>query len=337
MRKRTRRGFNPPHDDGSDRGGNDAAQAPPRRRCALTLAARVVIAGIGVLDQVWEMPALPAGPGKIVAAGHRTTGGGIAATAAVAVARLGGHASWLGRLGDDATGATLLALLARHGVDAAGTVPTPGARSPTSGVFVDSAGERVLAVFPGAGLPTAPAFTDAALHAAAAVMGDHRWPEATEHLFRLAAARNLPRILDADANAPGALRRLAPLADHVLFSARGLADFTEFDDPRAGLAGAAAALPGATVAVTLGAAGSLWWRDGAPVPLPAPGVAARDTTGCGDVFHGAYALALAEGRDVPEAARFATAAAALKAANGDGWDGMPDRAAVEALLRAGWS
>ena len=53
-------------------------------------------------------------------------------------------------------------------------------------------------------------------------------------------------------------------------------------------------------------------------------------------FHGAYALAIAEGAAVPQAARFATAAAALKAANGNGWDGMADRAAVEALLREDW-
>lgn len=90
-----------------------------------------------------------------------------------------------------------------------------------------------------------------------------------------------------------------------------------------------------TLAVTLGAGGSLWWRDGAARHLLAPRVAARDTTGCGDVFHGAYALALAEGASVEAAARFATAAAALKAERGEGWAGMPDRTAVEALVQRG--
>jgi sulfofructose kinase len=61
----------------------------------------------------------------------------------------------------------------------------------------------------------------------------------------------------------------------------------------------------------------------------------RDTTGCGDVFHGAYALGLAEGRPPLAAARFAAAAAAMKAANGMGWRGMPDRASVERLMAQG--
>jgi sulfofructose kinase len=72
------------------------------------------------------------------------------------------------------------------------------------------------------------------------------------------------------------------------------------------------------------------------VGLGAPRVQARDTTGCGDVFHGAYALALAEGAAVEDAARLATAAAALKAERGSGWESMPDRADAEALARKAW-
>jgi sulfofructose kinase len=83
--------------------------------------------------------------------------------------------------------------------------------------------------------------------------------------------------------------------------------------------------------VTLGAAGSLWSLNGDTVAVPAHRVAVRDTTGCGDVFHGAYTLGLAEGLSPLAAARFASAAAALKAANGRGWDGMPDRTALDRL------
>ena len=292
---------------------------------------------MAVLDQVWDLPALPAGPGKILAHGFRETGGGMAATAAVAIATLGAQAAWYGRLGDDGPGATLLALLARHGVDASAASLTPGGRSPVAGVFVDGDGERVLAVFPGSGLPEQPTFDGGWLDGVGAVLGDPRWPAGTKRLFRLAAACGLPRVLDAETKAAEAVRRLAPLADHVVFSRSGLAEFAGTDDPDAGLAVAAARLPHATLAVTLGEQGSLWWREGACAALPAPRIAARDTTGCGDVFHGAYALALAEGCPVPNAARFATAAAALKAMRGGGWDGMPDRPAVDALLHTGWA
>jgi sulfofructose kinase len=297
--------------------------------------ARVVCAGIGVLDQVWELPALPEAPGKYIAGGLRVTGGGMAATAAVAVASLGGAAAWCGRVGGDETGRALLAALRGTGVDVSAVSVTAGARTPSSGVLVDAEGERILAVFPGAGLPEDAPVAPSLLDGAGAVLADPRWPEGGERLFALAASRGLPRVLDADIAPRATLRHLAALADHVVFSQRGLVEFGGTGDPAAALAEAAATLRG-TVAVTLGAGGSLWWQEGRAVRLSAPEVAARDTTGCGDVFHGAYALALAEGRPVPEAARFATAAAALKAERGNGWAGMPDRRAVAGLLAAGW-
>jgi sulfofructose kinase len=295
----------------------------------------VVCTGIAVLDRVHMFESLPLAAGKHLARGYREHGGGMAATAAVAVAALGGAASWIGRLGDDATGATLLGMLRRHGVATAHAVIAPGGQSPAAGVLVDAEGERLLAVYPGANLPEDAPVPAAALDSAGAVLADPRWPGGAERLFALAQARGLPRVLDAELGAPKILHLLAPQADHVVFSERGLVEFSGTADPEAGLAMAAARLPG-TVAVTLGARGSLWWRDGRAVALPAPRVQAQDTTGCGDVFHGAYALALAEGQPVPVAARFATAAAALKAARGHGWDGMPDRAAVLAQLREGW-
>lgn len=299
------------------------------------MSAFVLCAGIGVLDQVWELPTLPAAPGKYIAAGLRVTGGGMTATAAIAIAALGGGVAWCGRLGDDAAGASLMADLRRHGVETSGVTVAPGGRTPSSGVLVDAQGERILAVFPGAGLPEDAPIPPALVDRAGAVLGDPRWVGGAERLFAQAAARGLPRVLDAEIAPRETLRRLANQADHVIFSQRGLVDFCGVDDPHRGLVLAAASLRG-TVAVTLGAAGSLWWRDGVAYPLAAPRIAARDTTGCGDVFHGAYALALAEGAAVEQAARFATAAAALKAERGNGWAGMPDRAAVEALLARGW-
>lgn len=299
------------------------------------MSARVVCAGIAVLDQVWELPALPAAPGKYIAGGLRVAGGGMAATASVAVASLGGGAAWCGRLGADSTGEALLAALRRHGVATEGVTVAPGGRTPTSGVLVDAEGERILAVFPGAGLPEDAPVPEALVARAGAVLADPRWVGGAERLFAFAAARGLPRVLDADIAPRDVLRRLARMADHVVFSERGLVDFGGRADPVAGLAEAASELSG-TLAVTLGARGSLWWREGRAVPLSAPRVRARDTTGCGDVFHGAYALGLAERMAVADAARLATAAAALKAERGAGWEGMPDRAAVERCLRAGW-
>jgi sulfofructose kinase len=291
---------------------------------------------MAALDRVYLFDRLPLTPGKHIARGYRENGGGMAATAAVAIAALGGTAEWIGRLGDDATGRTLLGWLHRHGVTTTQAAIAPGGLSPSAGITLDAEGERVLAVYPGAGLAEAALFPETVLDGAAAVLADPRWAEGAARLLRLGRARGLPSVLDAELSPPAILHRLAPLADHVIFSERGLVDFTGNPDPRAGLAAAARTLD-ATLAVTLGARGSLWWRDGRAVALPAPRVQARDTTGCGDVFHGAYALGLAEGMAVPEAARFATAAAAIKARLANGWEGMPDRQAVRAMLEEGWA
>ena len=297
---------------------------------------RIVCTGMLALDRAHELATLPAQPGKVIARGYREVGGGMAATASVSIARLGGRAMWCGRLGRDAVGATLVAMLAAQGVETQGITLAEGACSPVTAILVDAEGERILAVYPGHGLPEDAPVEPAWLDDAAAVLADPRWVSGAERLFALAAARGLPRVLDADTSPDGVLARLVPLADHVVFSERGLAELAGGGDPEAALARVAARLD-ATVAVTLGERGSLWWQAGHVVAVPAPRIAARDTTGCGDVFHGAYALALAEGTAVLDAARFATAAAALKAANGNGWDGMPDRRAVQAMLREGWS
>jgi sulfofructose kinase len=85
--------------------------------------------------------------------------------------------------------------------------------------------------------------------------------------------------------------------------------------------------------VTDGEKGTLWLRPGmeAAATRPAFPVQATNTTGAGDVFHGAYALALAEGQGVEDALRFASAAGALRARDGR----TPDRATLEALLAGG--
>jgi hypothetical protein len=86
------------------------------------------------------------------------------------------------------------------------------------------------------------------------------------------------------------------------------------------------------VAVTLGAAGSLWSIGGEVVAVPAPLGRGAGHDRLRRRFHGAYALGLAEGLPPLAAARFASAAAALKAANGRGWDGMPDRASLDRMV-----
>jgi sulfofructose kinase len=113
---------------------------------------------------------------------------------------------------------------------------------------------------------------------------------------------------------------------------QGLRDATGLDEPRAALA----AFPPTRswVAVTNGAEGVFFREGGAVLHEPAFPVAAVDTLGAGDTWHGAFAVALADGKTEREAVRFASAAAAIKCTRFGGRDGAPSRAEVEAFLAA---
>jgi sulfofructose kinase len=116
-----------------------------------------------------------------------------------------------------------------------------------------------------------------------------------------------------------------------VFAEPALAAFTGIADPDAALPEAASRLVG-FVGVTLGARGFRWIESGAVRALTAPEVRAVDTLGAGDVFHGAFALGLAEGMATESAGRFACAAAALKCTRFGGRAGTPTRDEVEAFL-----
>ncbi|WP_426954777.1 PfkB family carbohydrate kinase [Muricoccus radiodurans] len=296
--------------------------------------AAVLCLGMAVWDRILSLPAIPTAPVKVYASSLTETGGGPAATASVAIARLGGEARFAGRVGEDPDGARIAEELARFGVDVAQLAHLPGARSGTSSVGVDPAGERLILNFPGVGLHVPPDWVewDAALAGCGCVLADMGWPLAAARAFAEAAARGVPTLLDADLNPNPEAAALVPLADHAVFSEPGLAALTGIGDPAAALRSLALR---ATAGVTLGPRGYLW-RD-ADGMHEAPGfpVDAVDTLGAGDCFHGALALAIAEGLPMDRAARFANAAAALKCTRPGGRLGLPARAEVEALLRRG--
>lgn len=289
----------------------------------------VFCVGIVVLDRVYALAQLPEGGGKHLALGYRETGGGMAATAALAVARLGGQASWCGPLGDDAAGRFLIDELAQGGVEVGQAQILPGVRTPISVVLVQGDGERCLILDRDAALRmTEPAVPQQAR----AVLADPRFAPAGLAALEQARRLGVPGVLDAEVAAMEAMPGLVQAASHPVFSRAGLRELTGEADPATGLRRVGRDGAG----VTLGPEGSLFLVNGALHAISAPRVAADDTTGCGDVFHGAFALGLVEGMDVLASARFATAAASLKAEAGQGWAGIARRVAVDALLARGW-
>lgn len=294
---------------------------------------RIICVGNLVHDEVFHVDSLPAAGIKTGVLDYHQRFGGPAATAAVAICRLGGIASYWGRVGDDPAGAAAISLMREHGVDCDGVATLPG-RTLRAIVLVDKRGERSI-VSDRLSLPMGTGVLPRdGLDPGGIVLADTRWPGAADIVFDRAREAGLVTVLDADGGQATDNARLIAKADHVVFSSEGLRDFAGEGAPDV-LLRRCEPRPGQVFAVTLGSHGSLWLLDGELASVPTFPVAMTDTTGCGDVFHGAYAQGLAEGMAPLAAARLASGAAALKGANGCGWAGMPDRAAVEILLATG--
>lgn len=280
----------------------------------------VICLGMVAQDHIWTVDALPAGSGKSLASGFTSSGGGMAATAAVAVARLGGQAAFWGRAGNDQSGRLQRIELELEGVDVSNYRLFDKAATPVSGVLVDAEGDRMIINFRGGNLPASPDWLPLdALPAAGAVLADPRWPEGAARAFEAARAQGIPTVLDAEVSEPEVFELLLPLTDHAIFSEPSLARFAGSDDPLAKVAGYGCRV----AAVTRGEKGVEWLENGQRHHLPAFEVPVIDTTGAGDVFHGAWALAVAAGATVRDAAGFAAAAAALKCTRPTGRSGIP--------------
>ena len=289
-----------------------------------------------MLDEVFRIDEFPRPDAKVEAAEFLAVGGGCAANAAVAIARLGGDASFAGPLGgppgQEPISDRILAGLAREGVDCAGCVRLDGVASGISAIFVNMRGERTIVTHRSRHLDAVtPLDADKLVAGADAVLADNRFPDFALPICRAALRRGIPVVLDADKPArPGAA--LFSACSHVVFSAESLRATMATDDLACALRQFGQAT-NAFLAVTDGA-NPVQWRDdtGAIRAMPVFAVTAVDTLAAGDVFHGAFTLALIEGDDAATAMRFAAAAAGVKCTRFGGSITAPTRAEAEALL-----
>jgi sugar/nucleoside kinase (ribokinase family) len=292
----------------------------------------VLCAGIAVEDFLFKVESFPAPGTKMRASDLVATTGGCAANAAVAVARLGGRARFSGPVGTDDASRRFLDALAKTGVDPSGVLCVEGGSISVSGIFIDRAGEKMVATMHGKGLDGATPPDAAALVADIDVLlVDNRFPAFVLPICRAAAARGIPVVLDVD-KATAAGDPLFETASHLIFSEEALTATTGIADLGAALVAIADGIRG-FLAVTNGPDDVLWLEAGAVRRLPVFAIEAVDTLGAGDSFHGGFALALAEGRDEVVAMRFGAAAAALKCTRFGGISGTPGRPEVELLLR----
>ncbi|EJD6492506.1 TPA: sugar kinase [Citrobacter koseri] len=284
---------------------------------------RVACVGITVMDRIYYVEGLPTEGGKYVAKRYTEVGGGPAATAAVAAAKLGAQVDFIGRVGDDDTGNSLLAELESLGVNTRYTRRYAGAKSSQSAVIVDAKGERIIVNYPSPDLlHDADWLNEIDFSQWDVVLADVRWHEGAKRAFTLARRAGVMTVLDGDVT-PQDISELVALSDHAAFSEPGLTRLTGIQDTVSALK-KSQMLTNGHVYVTRGSEGCDWLDDNVFRHQPGFPVEVVDTTGAGDVFHGALAFSLAGGTPVEEAVRFASGVAALKCTRPGGRAGIPD-------------
>lgn len=290
------------------------------------------VVGLGQcsIDHVAVVDGFPPFAGKVAMQRYLRLPGGQIATALLCCARLGLRAAFVSSVGDDGVAEAVLGPLRAAGVDVARVLEMPGASSQLALIVVDQrSGERTVIWYrdPRLAIPRERLARDdvergRALHLDA---GD---PDVACWAAGVARAAGIPVFADVDTPAPG-VDDVLRLVDFPIVSSQ-FAE-TRFGGPEAALRGLAK-LGARFPVVTLGERGAIGGAGPAPLASPAFDVEALDTTGAGDVFHGAFICAALEGADAAGALRVANAAAAMNCRALGAQGGLPTRPELDAFL-----
>jgi len=272
--------------------------------------------GLNAVDHLIVVPAYPAFDTKTRLTTHLQSAGGQAASAMVALKRLGLSTAYAGRFGSDAEGAFGLETLRAEGVDVRFAETVKGARNQIAFIMVDAAtGERTILwdrderlAYAATDAPTGFAARGRVLHL------DAHDPPACARLAREARAAGTIVSADLD-NIYEGLPELLPLIDVLISSSEFPGRLTGLTDERDALAEVKRRLhERAVVGMTLGVRGAVLYHEGKFMESPAfavPG-GCRDTTGAGDAFRAGFLYGLLQGETIEACLNLACAVAALK-------------------------
>ena len=303
---------------------DNAPKIPPRILCI----------GMPVRDLTFRVSGVPARGSKENATHYEEICGGNALNAAIGIVRLGGRASICGPMGDvrDTSDRYILDKLAHEGIETKHVVRMPGLVTPISAIMIDPSGERTIVTFrdPELWKVQLPPI-ETLLDDCAAILTESRCAEFCTELCAEAVRRGIPVIVDVD-RAMSLREGLLNASSHLVFSSEPLQETADIADDAKALH-KIAKLTKSFLAGTRGPQGTIWLDENQTIQeTPAFPVHTVDTLGAGDVFHGAFALAITEKQELRQALRFASAAAALKCTRFGGAFAAPQRTEVEALL-----
>jgi ribokinase len=294
----------------------------------------IVVVGSVTMDLVTRTPQIPRVGQTLIGTGFHTTPGGKGANQSVAAARLGYPVAMVAKVGDDHYGPMLLKSLAEAGVQTGG-VEQIAVSSGIAAIFLADSSENSIVVVPGANGNMDRATVDAhapIVRSAGMVLCQLEIPMDTlSYTLAVCAEAGVPVMLDpapAAALPDDVWKKIAWFTPNETEAAFYLGDGANTEESaqkllERGLGG---------VVLKRGSEGAYVAVPGKGAWVPSFAVQAIDTVAAGDCFNGAFAVALLEGRDPWQAARFANAAAAICVTRRGAQAAMPTRAEVDALM-----
>ena len=285
----------------------------------------VIGLGCGCLDFLAIVPNLPELDDQVRSVQSTQQGGGEVATALVTLAKLGVSTSYLGRIGQDSAGYIIKREFEQYDVDTSHMIMESDAVSLVSAVLVDqTSGKRSIV----AGSTTASEFRPADIPDGLIERAKFLHLDATSRKAALVAAERAKNagvtvVLDADVLAyDDEIGQLVQLTDVMIASEGFSRRWTGTVNPIEALDIMRSQGP-ETVVLTLGEQGSLSVNQGHVIHTDAFPVEVIDTTGAGDVYHGAFIFGMLQKWTLEKTSEFASAVAAMKCTKLGGRQGIP--------------
>jgi sugar/nucleoside kinase (ribokinase family) len=298
------------------------------------MKAEALITGLGFcgMDYLCLVPHIPLDD-KVEILQSAVQGGGPSVNAIAAAARLGARTAFIGCVGGDQRGRDIVAGLATEGVDVSGMKTREDAESAAGFCWIEKqTGKRSIAWTRGTARPLATDEIPPELICSSKLLHlDGHQTEAAIAAAKLACAHGVTVSIDAGTIVPR-IEELLKLADIIIASEKFARRCTGLSDVETATKKLFAGRCKFS-AVTMGSEGSIGFDGREVFRCPAFKVAVVDTTGAGDVFHGAFAFEFVRGGSWPQCLRFASAVAALKCMKFGGRAGIPDLKTTQEFLK----
>jgi len=302
----------------------------------LSRASDVLGIGLNATDTLLLVKEFPPYAGKVAFDREMLSPGGQVATAIVACAKLGLRAKYIGTIGDDVRGDIQRQSLEGTGVDTSSLIVRSNCPNQTAYIIIDErTGERTVLWQRADCLRLKPSEIQTEDIAAARMLHIDGYDiDAAAHAAKVAHEHSVPVSIDVDTLYPG-FESVLRYVDYLVAGSGWPAKWTKEQDPFKALSMIHAEYGTRLAAMTLGDLGSLALYQGRWYYSPAYEVTCADTTGAGDVYHGAFCYAILSGMQIDKALEFSNAAAAINCTAIGARGHIPELAEVQALIAKG--